>query len=674
MKQLHWGIIGTGAIAKAFAHGLKASATGKLVAVGSRTKQSAEEFGSQHGVDACHGSYQALLEDETVQAVYISTPHPFHAEWAIKATEAGKHVLCEKPLALNQWQGQAIIESARKNAVYLSEAFMYRFHPQTAKLVELIREGAIGEVRMIRASFGFDVKNGYNPEGRLFKNELGGGGILDVGCYAVSGARLVAGAAVGKPFDNPVQVSGCAKLSPTGVDEWAAAVLQFDSGITAHVTCATRVQLENELVVYGSDGQVTVSNPWVADRQNAVTGKIIVKNGGEQTVHEIPATATSFALEADGVAKAISSGKCEPDSPAMTWKDTLGNLAALDEWRRQAGVVYIDEQPAKRPVDLARRKVRSHATDPSVRMKYGKIPGLDKPVSKLIYGALTAHGSFAKAQVLFDHWLEVGGNAFDTSFHYGMGKCDFLLGEWLQSRGIREDVVIVAKGAHTPWCNPENLTHQLLRSLECLKTDYTDIYVMHRDNEDIPVGEFIDVLNEHVDAGRVRIFGGSNWSPERFFEANAYAAAHGKQGMSILNNNLSLARMVDPVWEGCLHMSDPDSRKWMTEHKVTHFAWSSQARGFFTGRTDLELKEPGYDPELRRCWLSEDNLKRRQRAIEMAQAKGVLPINIAAAYVLNQPFDSYALIGPESIEEMVTSLPAIDFQLSEEEVRFLWEG
>jgi aryl-alcohol dehydrogenase-like predicted oxidoreductase len=417
-----------------------------------------------------------------------------------------------------------------------------------------------------------------------------------------------------------------------------------------------------------------VPNPWVADRENAVAGKILLAAGGETREIEVPAPATSFALEADAVARAVAAGRCEPEAPGMSWDDTLGNLAALDAWRKEAGVVYAQEKPAPRAVNLAGRPVGVRKEGRTPAMRYGRIGGLEKPVSRFIFGALTAHGSFAKAQVLFDHWLDCGGNAIDTAFHYGMGKCDRVLGEWMASRGVRDEVVLVAKGAHTPCCNPGDLTRQLEQSLEFLRTDHTDIYIMHRDNEDIPVGEFIDVLNAHVEAGRIGVFGGSNWSPERFAEANAYAAAKGKRGMSILNNNLSLARMVDPVWEGCLHMAAPESRRWMAGNGIVHFSWSSQARGFFTGRTDRELESPGYDPELRRCWISEDNLGRRDRAIKLAEKKGVRPINIAAAYVLCQPFESFALIGPETVHEMETSLPALGVELTQEEIDYLWGG
>ena len=178
-EKLTWGILGTGTIAGTFAKGLQASETGKLLAVGSRTQEAANTFGERWNISHRHGSYEALLANKDVQAIYISTPHPMHAEWAIKAAEAGKHVLCEKPIGLNAAEAMAIIEAARRNNVFLMEAFMYRCHPQTAQLVELIRSGTIGEVRVIQATFSFATT--FNLEKSLLNNALGGGGILDVG-------------------------------------------------------------------------------------------------------------------------------------------------------------------------------------------------------------------------------------------------------------------------------------------------------------------------------------------------------------------------------------------------------------------------------------------------------------------------------------------------------------
>ena len=179
-QTLAWGIVGTGAIAGTFARGLAGSRTGRIVAVASRTRASADKFSDEFNVPHRHDGYDKLLADEDVQAVYIATPHPVHAEWATRAADAGKHVLCEKPIGLNHAEAMAIVEAAHRNNVFLMEAFMYRCHSQTARLVELIRDKAIGEVRVIQATFSFCCP--FDAEARLFSNALGGGGILDVGC------------------------------------------------------------------------------------------------------------------------------------------------------------------------------------------------------------------------------------------------------------------------------------------------------------------------------------------------------------------------------------------------------------------------------------------------------------------------------------------------------------
>ena len=191
--KIRWGIIGPGNIAKAFAGGVAHSRTGVLAAIGTRDPGKAGLAESFPGARILDG-YDALLSDPEVDAIYIATPHPSHAEWAIKAAEAGKHVLCEKPMGLTAFEADAMIHAARKAGTFLGEAFMYRLHPQTLKLVDLLKSGVIGEVRMIKSSFGFAMP-GFMPEHRLYANDLAGGGILDVGGYPVSMARLIAGAA-----------------------------------------------------------------------------------------------------------------------------------------------------------------------------------------------------------------------------------------------------------------------------------------------------------------------------------------------------------------------------------------------------------------------------------------------------------------------------------------------
>src|SRR5438105_9508177 len=235
-KTLAWGILGTGTIARIFTKGLTDSKTGTLVAVGSRTQEAADAFGDEWKVAHRHGSYEQLLADPAVQAVYIATPHPLHAGWAIRAAEAGKHVLCEKPLALNHAEAMAVVEAARRHDVFLMEGFMYRCHPQTAQLIELIRARAIGDVRVIQASFSFQVAPTASPESRILSNALGGGGILDVGCYCASMARLIAGVVTGKAFAEPEEVHGAGQIgAESRVDEYAIAALKFPGGILAQL-------------------------------------------------------------------------------------------------------------------------------------------------------------------------------------------------------------------------------------------------------------------------------------------------------------------------------------------------------------------------------------------------------------------------------------------------------
>jgi len=284
-SQLSWGIIGTGGIAQTFANGLARSRTGKLVAVGSRKQDAADTFAKKFGSIQAHGTYEALLADPTVQAVYIGVPHPFHAELCIKAARAKKHILCEKPLTLNHAEAMVVAEVARENGVFLMEAFMYRCHPQTTKLVELIRNGEIGDIGVIQATFSFHA--GFHAHGRLFSNELGGGGILDVGCYTTSISRLVAGAALGLPFADPLKVSGFAKLYPeTGTDTYAIASAQFPGGILAQLSTGVGLNQENVLRVYGSKGSIFVPHPYVPSREGGES-TIVVHRAGSSSPRQM---------------------------------------------------------------------------------------------------------------------------------------------------------------------------------------------------------------------------------------------------------------------------------------------------------------------------------------------------------------------------------------------------
>ena len=227
------------------------------------------------------------------------------------------------------------------------------------------------------------------------------------------------------------------------------------------------------------------------------------------------------------------------EAPALGWADSVGNADALDRWRAETGHEFGAE-------DAIVTRVITGVL-PAGLPEIGKrtIPGLDAPVSTLIIGC-DNRDRFVDGAPVWDAYMEAGGNAFDTAFVYGAGRHETALGAWIKARGIAADVTVVAKGAHSPYCTPVNVEPQLAMSLERLGLDRAPIYILHRDNPDVPVGEFVDALNRLHAAGRIGVFGGFNWSVERFEEANAYAAANGLEPLHVLNN-LSLAVMERPV-------------------------------------------------------------------------------------------------------------------------------
>ena len=239
---------------------------------------------------------------------------------------------------------------------------------------------------------------------------------------------------------------------------------------------------------------------------------------------------------------------------------------------------------------------------------------------------------------------EAGGNAFDTAHKYGNGRADTILGRWLRERDARDRCVVVGKGAHSPDCTPQGVAAQLPESLERLQTDCIDVYFLHQDNEAVPVGEFMDVLDAEVRAGRIRSFGGSNWRPERIDAANAYAAAHGREPMRHVSNQFSLAAMNEPIWPGNVSAGDDASMAWLARTGLTLFAWSAQARGFFGARRNAA--------EMVRCWDSPANFARRDRAQALAAQRRTTLSAIALAYVLAQSFPTHAVIGARSLTQL----------------------
>lgn len=661
-QKTRWGIIGPGSIARTFAEGIAGSSTGELVAIASRNPDKPGLGDGFPGARIVDG-YEALLADPQIDAVYIATPHTGHAEWAIKAVRAGKHVLVEKPMALSAFDADVIFYEAKKAGVFVGEAFMYLFHQQTARLIELVKQGAIGDIRLIRSSFGFDMGS-FRPEHRLFSNDLAGGGILDVGGYPVSMVRLLAGAVSGSSYAEPVSVSGAAHLGQSGVDEWASAVLKFEKGIVAEVSCSIMANQDNTLRIIGSKGRIEVKDFWFAGGRKGGTGKIEIFKGNEHEVVEVTENRHLYSFEVDAVTVAIRAGEKTFGYPGMNAVETLANLRVLDRWRASVGLEYGVEKAVQRTKNISGAKVVAGNSLPK-----RQIPGIAKPASVVALG-FEFFPNFASASLTLDAFYEAGGNLFDTAFVYGAGKTESIFGDWHTSRAVpREDIVLIGKGAHSPLCYPDVIARQLDQSLERLKTDYLDVYFMHRDNPDIPIGEFVDAIDAEVKRGRIRgIYGGSNWTRERLDAAIDYAQKNGRAAPAALSNNFALAEMLDPIWPGCVTSSTDEWKRWLNARQMPNFAWSSQGRGFFTDRAGRDKHD---DEEIVRCWYSDSNFERRDRAIELAGKRGVSPIHIALAYVIAQPFPVIPLIGPRTVGELEDSLSALSIKLSGDDVGWL---
>lgn len=660
MTIVKWGIIGPGSIAHNFAQGLAESASGALVAVASRNADRRVAFGTKFGVTEAgwYDSYPALMASD-VDAIYIATPHPFHAELALQCIRAGKHVLVEKPAGLIAGEVVAITEAAAQEGVFFTEGLMYRSHPQIARALDIIAAGTIGDVRHIDASFGFAAQ--YDPTSRLFDPALAGGAILDVGLYPVSLARLFAGGAAGAI--DPVSVHGTGTLAASGVDQTAYATLLFDGGITASVATAVTVNMANGATIFGTKGQVHLPDPWVPGRNEGPSDAVIeVTVDGVTTAEQLRDPRMLFAYEAEAASQAILAGQMQSSHPAPNWADSIGTMRVVDMWRTQTGYTLPGETvPGLRK--LSGVMPQGGAPIPTVR-----IEGSDRDVSCLIMGC-DNRDTLAEGAIVWDAWWEAGGNAFDTGFVYGGGRHETLLGQWMQTRGVSAQANVIVKGAHSPYCVPDAIGVELAISLDRLQLDQAPFYIMHRDNLDVPVAEFIDTLNALRVAGKIGAYGGSNWTPARLAEANAYALANGKQPMTILNNNLSLAVMEIPLWGGCISSNNAETLAFLGETGTAHVSWSSQARGYFLNVGErFELPE---DTNPDRCFKSAGNQERRKRATLLAQERGVHPHNIATAWVLGQSFPSLAVIGPRSPGEIASTLPGLTVKVNAEELAWL---
>ncbi|MCC6699595.1 MAG: aldo/keto reductase [Candidatus Hydrogenedentes bacterium] len=312
-------------------------------------------------------------------------------------------------------------------------------------------------------------------------------------------------------------------------------------------------------------------------------------------------------------------------------------------------------------------------------MQYGKVPGIDKPISRLVQGTVMVPGEDeAKAHALLDAVFEMGCNTFDTAHVYAAGENERSFGRWLNARGNREKVVIIGKGAHhnadRRCVTPYDITAHIFDSLARFQTDYIDLYLLHRDDPKVSVGPIVEVLNEHFAAGRIKAFGGSNWTAKRIAGANAYAASHGLKPFVAASPQYSLAEMLEEPWEGCTSVSGPQGaadRAWYLEKGIALFSWSSLAGGFLSGRLTRDNLAQHQEELYHRCYVNEANLRRLERARELAREKGVSVPQLALAYVLNQPMDVFPLLAAYTPAEFEDNARALDLTLTREELAWL---
>ena len=663
MTPVKWAILGPGAIAHNFADGLAEAATAELVAVCGRTPDRLDAFADRFGIAQTmrFDALDDLLASDAFDALYIATPHVFHAEQAVAALRAGKHVLVEKPAALSGAEALAVTEVAAQCNCFFMEGYMYRLHPQIAHVIDIVQSGEIGQVTEIKSQFGFNAP--VDPSSRLFDPGLAGGAILDVGGYPYSLACLIAGVATHKNFARPDVLAGTGLMSETGVDARADAVLRFDGGIMATIAVAITQEMDNAAIITGTKGRIILPDPWTPGRNTGPSDAVVIVETADGHRSEfLEHREHLFAFEADAASKAIAASLVEPPFPAVDHAATVAIGEGLEAWRKAVGYVLDNEKPD------GNRPIAELLPAGAPRIPAAEIAGTDAPISRLIMGC-DNRDSLAQGAPVWDAFMQAGGNSFDTAFVYGNGLHEEVFGQWIKARGVEKEVQVIAKGAHSPYCFPDIISAQLDMSLDRLGLDHAAIYILHRDNPDVPVSEFIDALNRERDAGRIGIFGGSNWSVERLLEANDYAAQNGLEPFRILNNNLSLAVMEKEIWPGCISSNNPTTRDGLRANGLAHISWSSQARGYFLpaalrGRLPAEI---GPD----RCFGSPANEERRRRAEALAAQLNVSAHNIATAWVLAQPFASFAVIGPRSPGELVSTLPALDISLSEKDVAWL---
>jgi D-xylose 1-dehydrogenase (NADP+, D-xylono-1,5-lactone-forming) len=315
LGAVRWGVLSTARINRLVLAGARRSDRVEVVAIASRDLARAQSFAREHGIERAHGSYEGLLEDPEVEAVYVPLPNALHVEWSLRALEAGKHVLCEKPLTRRPAEIDGLFDAAERADRLVMEAFMYRHHPQTRRLEELVEQGAIGQLRVVRSAFSFSLTR--LADVRL-SHELDGGSLMDVGCYCVSGSRLLAG--------EPEHVEAQRVAAASGVDVRFTATMRFPGDVLAHFDCGFDLPDRSALEAVGSDGSLLVADPWHCRRPEIE----LHRDDGVERIAVEPAD--SYQLELENLSDAVRGAT----APLLGRDDALGQARALEALHRAA--------------------------------------------------------------------------------------------------------------------------------------------------------------------------------------------------------------------------------------------------------------------------------------------------------------------------------------------------
>jgi len=317
MKKLRWGILGCAQIAvNDIIPAIRQSELGEVAAIASRDESKAGRTAETLGIPQAYGSYEALLADDSIDAVYIPLPNHMHYEWTIRAADAGKHILCEKPLSLNVREAEQMVEACEKHGVKLAEAFMYRYHPRYERILEIIRSGEIGELQCLQGTFTFNI--GSASDNFRLKADMGGGALYDVGCYLISAGRLLLGR-------EPKAATVRSLFSPKhgDVDLMAAGLLEFGDGLNMTFQCGMRAEFRDTVEITGTDGRIDIPNaflPWPG-----LTANYFVTVKGERREEQAEALNT-YRLQVDSFARSILN-----EGPlAFDTMDAVANMKVID--------------------------------------------------------------------------------------------------------------------------------------------------------------------------------------------------------------------------------------------------------------------------------------------------------------------------------------------------------